>query len=91
MVSFLSHGLFICFGYHLSLFRQVLALLRERGAEHVVVFGGGIIPEGDITALKGDGVRGLFTPGASLAEITGWLEAELDSMHASAGREPQSA
>ena len=84
-------GLSILSGAHLSLFPRVLALLRERGAEGVVLFGGGIIPDDDIETLKGAGVRGIFTPGASLVEITGWLEVELDKLHASPGQELQSA
>jgi methylmalonyl-CoA mutase C-terminal domain/subunit len=46
----------------------------------VLVIGGGIIPEADISRLKAMGVAEVFTPGASLASITGWLEAELDKM-----------
>jgi methylmalonyl-CoA mutase, C-terminal domain len=45
----------------------------------VLVFGGGIIPADDIPALRNAGVAAVFTPGASLSEIAGWLEQALDT------------
>jgi len=54
-------------------------LLREQGADDVLVFRGGIIPEADIGPLKELGVAGIFTPGASMADITAWLEQALDA------------
>jgi methylmalonyl-CoA mutase C-terminal domain/subunit len=72
-------GLSILSGAHLTLFPKVVDLLREKGVGEVLVFGGGIIPEGDIAALRDAGVAALFTPGAPLAEITGWLEQALDT------------
>ena len=62
-------GLSVLSGAHTYLFTRVLELLREKGAEDVVVFGGGIIPPEDITALKALGVKEIFTPGASTQEI----------------------
>jgi methylmalonyl-CoA mutase C-terminal domain/subunit len=56
-------------GAHNHLFKQVLALLKEKGADDIVVFGGGIIPPDDIAALKALGVRELFTPGTSTQDI----------------------
>jgi methylmalonyl-CoA mutase C-terminal domain/subunit len=47
----------------------VIELLREKGADDVVVFGGGIIPPEDITALKALGVKELFGPGTSTQDI----------------------
>jgi methylmalonyl-CoA mutase C-terminal domain/subunit len=58
----------------MTLFPAVVELLRERGADEIVVFGGGIIPDADIPALEQAGLAGIFTPGASLAEITEWVE-----------------
>jgi len=72
-------GLSVLSGAHLRLFEQVGELLREAGAEHVLLFGGGIIPDEDAAQLKRAGVAEIFTPGASLADITGWLEAELEA------------
>jgi methylmalonyl-CoA mutase C-terminal domain/subunit len=62
-------GLSVLSGAHNHLFKQVLALLKEKGADDIVVFGGGIIPPDDIAALKALGVRELFTPGTSTQDI----------------------
>jgi methylmalonyl-CoA mutase C-terminal domain/subunit len=66
-------GLSILSGAHLTLFPDLLRLLRERGAEDVVLFGGGIMPPDDIQKLKQAGVKELFTPGASTQEIIEWV------------------
>jgi methylmalonyl-CoA mutase C-terminal domain/subunit len=71
-------GLSVLSGAHLTLFPRVIDLLRQRGAEDVIVFGGGIIPPADIVVLKEAGVAEVFTPGAPLGAITGWLEGALD-------------
>jgi methylmalonyl-CoA mutase C-terminal domain/subunit len=47
----------------------VLDLLKEKGADDIAVFGGGIIPQDDIQALKALGVKELFTPGTSTQDI----------------------
>ena len=52
-----------------ALFARVLELLKEKGADDIAVFGGGIIPRDDIAALKALGVKELFTPGTSTQEI----------------------
>ncbi|MGH7262833.1 MAG: cobalamin B12-binding domain-containing protein [Candidatus Rokuibacteriota bacterium] len=62
-------GLSVLSGAHNHLFKEVLALLKEKGADDIVVFGGGIIPPDDIAALKALGVRELFTPGTSTQDI----------------------
>ena len=62
-------GLSVLSGAHNYLFKRVLELLREKGAEDVAVFGGGIIPPEDIAALKDIGVKQLFTPGTSTQDI----------------------
>ena len=56
-------GLSLLSGAHMTLFPRILELLKERGIDDVVVFGGGIIPDADIPALKEMGVAALFTPG----------------------------
>ena len=66
-------GLSIHSGAHMTLFPRVVELLADRGAGDVVVFGGGIIPAGDIAALKERGVAEIFTPGARTAEIADWV------------------
>ncbi|GGS69372.1 hypothetical protein GCM10010238_67460 [Streptomyces griseoviridis] len=59
----------------MTLFAEVLRLLREEGAEDIVVFGGGIIPADGIPELLDLGVAGIFTPGAPGRAITGWVHA----------------
>jgi methylmalonyl-CoA mutase, C-terminal domain len=71
-------GLSIHSGAHMTLFPRVVELLRERGADDVLVFGGGIIPREDITLLKEQGVAEIFTPGTPTAKIVEWLRAALD-------------
>ena len=66
-------GLSVLSGAHMTLFTRVIGLLRDRGADDVVVFGGGIIPEGDISELEALGVSAVFTPGATTHEIVDWI------------------
>lgn len=66
-------GLSILSGAHLTLFPAVVDLLRERGADDIVVFGGGIIPENDVPALEAAGVARVFGPGTTTAEIVMWV------------------
>jgi methylmalonyl-CoA mutase C-terminal domain/subunit len=66
-------GLSVLSGAHMTLFPRVVELLRQRGADDVVVFGGGIIPQEDITTLKDGGMAAIFTPGTPLSEIVGWV------------------
>jgi methylmalonyl-CoA mutase C-terminal domain/subunit len=72
-------GLSVLSGAHMTLFPRVVDELHKRGLDHVVVFGGGIIPEPDIPALEKAGVAAIFTPGASMASITDWLREALDA------------
>ena len=62
-------GLSVLSGAHNYLFKRVLELLREKGADDIAVFGGGIIPPDDVVALKAMGVKELFTPGTSTQDI----------------------
>ena len=66
-------GLSVLSGAHMSLFRRVTELLRERDAADIVVFGGGIVPDEDLPALAEMGVAKIFTPGATTGEITAWV------------------
>jgi methylmalonyl-CoA mutase C-terminal domain/subunit len=70
-------GLSVLSGAHMTLFPKVIALLREAGAEDVVVFGGGIIPEDDIPLLREQGVAMVFTPGTTMASIVDWVRANV--------------
>src|SRR5512143_2295699 len=66
-------GLSSLAGAHDYLFPKVIELLKEKGAEDIVVFGGGIIPEEDISALTQYGVRAVFTPGTTIDEAIAWV------------------
>jgi methylmalonyl-CoA mutase C-terminal domain/subunit len=77
-------GLSVLSGAHGTLFPRVVQELAARGLDDVVVFGGGIIPDADIEALKQAGVAEIFTPGASMAAITDWLTEALDARDARA-------
>ena len=70
-------GLSILSGAHMTLFRRVIELLKERDAADIVVFGGGIIPDADIVELSRMGVAKIFTPGAPTTDIVAWVRAEL--------------
>ncbi|MCD2464928.1 MULTISPECIES: cobalamin B12-binding domain-containing protein [unclassified Streptomyces] len=70
-------GLSILSGAHNTLFVKVLELLKDRDAEDIKVFGGGIIPDGDIAPLKEKGVAEIFTPGATTASIVDWVNANV--------------
>lgn len=67
-------GISLLSGAHMTLFPEVVRLLRERGASDIVVFGGGIIPDEDIPKLEALGVAKIFTPGTSLDEIVAWVK-----------------
>lgn len=75
-------GLSILSGAHNTLFAKVLELLRERDAEDIQVFGGGIIPEDDIQPLKESGVAEIFTPGATTNEVVEWIRANVGRLAA---------
>ena len=67
-------GLSILSGAHNTLFRRVLELLKEQDADDIVLFGGGIIPDNDLLALKAAGVKALFRPGAPMNEIVDFVK-----------------
>jgi len=60
-------------GAHMHLFPPVVELLREKGANDILVVGGGVIPEDDIPYLKEAGIAEIFTPGASTKEIVKFI------------------
>jgi methylmalonyl-CoA mutase C-terminal domain/subunit len=67
-------GLSLLSGAHNVLFKRVLDLLKERGAEDIVVFGGGTVPPKDVPHLQGIGVAAVFTPGTPAKTIVQTLE-----------------
>ena len=66
-------------GAHMTLFPRVLELLQAEGVDHMLLTGGGIIPEPDMEALKALGIGKLFGPGTTTTEavtyIKGWIAA----------------
>jgi methylmalonyl-CoA mutase C-terminal domain/subunit len=72
-------GLSLLSGAHNELFPRVVDLLAASGAEDIVVFGGGIIPEQDIPFLKDKGVAAIFGPGTTTKQIVEFLESAGES------------
>jgi methylmalonyl-CoA mutase C-terminal domain/subunit len=70
-------GLSILSGAHMTLFPAVIAQLEQRGVEDIVLFGGGIVPAEDIPELQKQGVKAIFTPGATTQEIIEWVRANV--------------
>lgn len=66
-------GLSLLSGAHNYLFPKVIELLREKKADDILVFGGGVIPEEDIPGLKEAGVSEVFTPGTPTSETVDFL------------------
>jgi methylmalonyl-CoA mutase C-terminal domain/subunit len=66
-------GLSSLAGAHMYLFPEVVRLLKEKGADDVVVVGGGIIPDDDIPRLKTKGIVEIFIPGTKLDDIVKWV------------------
>ncbi|MDN4074672.1 methylmalonyl-CoA epimerase [Fictibacillus terranigra] len=84
-------GLSCLSGAHNELFPEVMSLLKQRGAEDIIVIGGGVIPWEDIPFLESAGVRKIFTPGTPTVETAKYIEAavlERDGYPAPAGMEP---
>jgi methylmalonyl-CoA mutase C-terminal domain/subunit len=70
-------GLSILSGAHNTLLPRVCDLLREKKAEDIAVFCGGVIPEDDIPGLKKAGLKEVFTPGTSTEDIVAWVKANV--------------
>jgi methylmalonyl-CoA mutase C-terminal domain/subunit len=67
-------GLSSLSGAHNNLFPKVVQILEEKGAEDILVFGGGIIPVDDIGGLKKSGMREIFQPGTSTETIIKYVK-----------------
>ena len=67
-------GISILSGAHMTLVPRILTLLRENGAEDVLVVVGGTIPADDADELRKQGVAGVFGPGATTTEIVDFLK-----------------
>ena len=66
-------ALSILSGAHNTLLPAVYQILKEKGADDIVLMAGGVIPEDDIPGLKEAGIREIFTPGTSTETIVGWV------------------
>ena len=66
-------GVSLLSGAHNYVFPRIAELMKEKGMDDVLLFGGGIIPEDDAERLKEHGVERVFQPGASLEEIVTYL------------------
>ena len=60
-------------GAHPHLFPTVVNLVRDKGMDDVLVIGGGVIPEGDIPALKEAGIAAVFTPGTPTGVVVDFI------------------
>ena len=72
-------GISILSGAHMTLVPRILDLLKENGADDVLVVVGGTIPTDDIVELKAQGVAEVYTPGAPTAQIVDFLRSKLDA------------
>ena len=70
-------GISILSGAHMTLVPRILALLKEQGAEDLLVVVGGTIPNDDVAELTKQGVAAVFTPGAPTSEIVDFLNARV--------------
>ncbi len=67
-------GLSILSGAHNHLFPEIMKLLKEKGADDIPVFAGGIIPEDDIPFLESIGIKRVFLPGTSISEVVEFID-----------------
>lgn len=67
-------GLSILSGAHNTLLPRVCEILKQKDADDIQVFGGGVIPEDDIPGLKSAGITEVFTPGTSTEAIVAWVK-----------------
>ncbi len=77
-------GLSILSGAHMTLFPKVRALLSEAGGGHILLTGGGIIPQEDMDALAEQGVGRLFGPGTTLQQLVDYIRDEVSNRRAAA-------
>lgn len=70
-------GMSILSGAHMTLFPQVIELLKKEKAQDIIVFGGGIVPKDDIAQLKAIGVKEIFLPGTSTQSVVDWIKANV--------------
>lgn len=67
-------GISILSGAHNTVFPKVLALMKQKGMNDVLLTGGGIIPDDDMQQLRSSGCGELFPPGTPTAKIAGYIQ-----------------
>ncbi len=72
-------GLSSLSGAHNYLFPRVVELLKEKGADHILVIGGGMIPEEDIPSLTEKGISAVFGPGTTIKAIADFIKKQVDT------------
>jgi methylmalonyl-CoA mutase C-terminal domain/subunit len=82
-------GVSILSAAHMTIFPRVVDELRERGLQHVLVTGGGIIPSEDIEELRNLGVGELFEPGTPTEEFVEYLRTEVAKRRAALAEAPE--
>lgn len=76
-------GISVLSAAHKHVFSETAREMRQQGLDDVILFGGGIIPPGDVEWLEQQGVRRLFLPGTSGPEIVAWLQQAVSAQRAS--------
>ena len=71
-------GLSILSGAHMTIFPKIQELLSRRGADNILITGGGIIPEEDMSELEDLGIGKLFGPGTNTEEIIDYIRSALN-------------
>ncbi|MDX1388924.1 MAG: cobalamin B12-binding domain-containing protein [Acidobacteriota bacterium] len=74
-------ALSILSGAHNYLFPKLIELLKERDAGDIAVFGGGIVPDEDLSTLKEAGVLEIFTPGTTTEQVVDWVRSNIKPRH----------
>lgn len=77
-------GVSLLSGAHNHIFPRISTLMKERGMDDVLLFGGGIIPEEDLPFLREHGVERVFQPGSSLDEIVTYVRGAVSARRAPA-------
>lgn len=75
-------GVSILSGAHMTVFPSLINLLKENKLDHILLTGGGIIPEDDLSTLYQMGVSTLFSPGAPTKEIADYIQLEVEKRRA---------
>lgn len=74
-------GISILSGAHNTIFPKIIELLKEKKANDIIVFGGGVIPEEDIPGLLKAGTKRIFTPGTSTEEVIEFVHKNITPKH----------